>query len=646
MTAIGVMVLAATVTALVAAFFTHRTRSLPAYGRMALVALAAAELLMFRGIEPVATYFTPIAWTAYIFIADAAVLAVRRKSRAHDSPLAFACMALLSIPLWLIFEAYNLRLANWTYVGLIVSLPAQVLGYVWSFATITPAIFVTADLIESFGWWDHRARPVLLSARTERISMATGAILLATPLLVPRPAASYLFACVWLGFIFLLDPVNFRLGLPSLAGDLAEGRRGRLFSLLAAGWVCGWLWEFWNFWAAAKWHYIFPILQDKKIFEMPIPGYFGFLPFALECFVMYVFAAGLLGWIKPTRSSRRQREDRATLPDKPEMAPPPKPARIHTSFFGVVTAALFAIGLLFPVRACAAGLELPAAAKQALDLLYSGQTEEAIALSQQVQKNAPDQPVGYFLEAGARWWQIYCEACEFKWNMIDAWKGTRNADDDAYFALTDKTIQLAEARIASGDSAEMELYAGMGWMLRARILALLDVRRGTAQAAVKGRAHLLRCLALDPEMYDAYAGLGIYNYYVDTLSAIARVLRFFMGIPGGDKQDGIRQLHIAMEKGALARVESRYYLAKNLRNYELDYAGSTELITPLVTDYPRNAFFRLLLADVQAKLDRRELAAANLRAAEQIPVANPVCAQRIHFVAAQELAVLAAKPGQ
>ena len=650
MTAIGEMVLVATLAVLVASVVRHRTRPFPAYGWIALAALAAAELLMFRGVEPVAIYFTPVVWTAYLFIADAAVLAIRGKSRAHDEPLGFARVALLSIPLWLIFEAYNLRLANWTYVGLTVPLPARVFGYAWSFATITPGIFVTADLIESFGWWRRPARPVLLTAAAGKISMALGAGLLAAPLLLPRPAASYLFACVWVGFIFLLDPINYRLGLPSLAGDLTEGRQGRLFSLLAAGWVCGWLWEFWNYWAAAKWHYIFPIWQDKKIFEMPVPGYLGFLPFALECFVMYVFAAWVMSWIKPTRRPQSSRKERAVLFGKPGMTLPLEPTRIHPSLrgmsCGVATLAVAAMALLFPARARAGGLELPASAKQGLDLLYSGQTEEAITLFQQVQKSAPDQPVGYFLEAGARWWEIYCEACEFKWNMIDAWKAPRNANDEAYLALADKTIQLAEASIARGDSAEMELYAGMGWMLRARMLALLDVRRGTAQAAVKGRAHLLRCIALDPQMYDAYAGLGIYNYYVDTLSAIAKVLRFFMGIPSGDKQDGIRQLHTAMERGVIARVESRYYLAKNLRNYELNYAGSIELITPLVTEYPRNPFFRLLLADVQAKLDRREAAAANLRAVEQVPVADPVCAQRTRYVAAQELAVIVAKQGQ
>jgi len=44
-------------------------------------------------------------------------------------------------------------------------------------------------------------------------------------------------------------------------------------------------------------------------------------------------------------------------------------------------------------------------------------------------------------------------------------------------------------------------------------------------------------------------GLGLYNYYVDTLSTIAQSVRFFMGIPGGSKDDGIRQLQLAIDHG-------------------------------------------------------------------------------------------------
>jgi len=249
---------------------------------------------MFRGIKPVTIYFTPVAWTCYILLADAAVLALAGHSRLHDEPSRLAQVALLSIPLWLVFEAYNLRLQNWMYVGVPTNWAAGLLGYGWSFATITPGIFETADLVEAFGWFQP-ARRVVFSPAAERDMILAGLVCLILPLVLPQHIAAYLFALVWIGFVLLLDPINHRLHLPSLVGDLAAGRRGRLYSLLVSGWVCGWLWEFWNYWAAAKWHYIFPVAQQWKIFEMPAPGYLGFLPFALECFAMYVTAAWVLG---------------------------------------------------------------------------------------------------------------------------------------------------------------------------------------------------------------------------------------------------------------------------------------------------------------------------------------------------------------
>ncbi len=296
--AIGIGVVAATVAILVAGFFRGRRRlAFPAQGWLGILALAVAEWLMFRRAEPVATFFTPIAWSAYILIADSAVLALTARSRLHDAPLTMARMTLLSIPLWLIFEAYNLRLRNWTYVGVPTPLFESLLGYGWSFATITPAIFETSDLVQAL-LPPLPGEPWKISKGAENALIACGAACLIVPLAVPKRIAAYLFALVWMGFLLLLDPINRRLGLPSFIGDLSEGVRRRLYGFLLAGWICGWLWEFWNNWAAAKWHYIFPMFQQTKIFEMPAPGFIGFLPFALECFTMYVTAAWLLGWLK------------------------------------------------------------------------------------------------------------------------------------------------------------------------------------------------------------------------------------------------------------------------------------------------------------------------------------------------------------
>jgi hypothetical protein len=321
MTALGIAITGATLLILAVELLRHRRRALEWHGWVALAALLGAGWLLSRRIELVATYFTPIAWTCWIFFADALVRAMDgrgepsaergggKKNQANEGRTEYlwsgkpaiekVLITALSVPLWLIFEAYNLRLVNWTYVGLPENLVARYLGYGWAFATITPAIFVTADLVQSFGWLAKPVRAVKYKSATLRWMTAVGALLLAVPLVTPMPAAAYLFAPVWLGFVFLLDPVNYRLGLPSLVGDLERGHRERLYSLLISGWVCGWLWEFWNYWAAAKWLYIFPMFQEWKIFEMPAPGFLGFPPFALECFTMYVTARWLVGGRKP-----------------------------------------------------------------------------------------------------------------------------------------------------------------------------------------------------------------------------------------------------------------------------------------------------------------------------------------------------------
>jgi tetratricopeptide (TPR) repeat protein len=438
---------------------------------------------------------------------------------------------------------------------------------------------------------------------------------------------------VWLGFIFLLDPINSRFGLPSLEADLASGRRARLYAFLGSGWVCGWLWEFWNFWAAAQWHYIFPILQRYKIFEMPALGYLGFPAFALECFVMYYFAAWLLRLESPLTLEKSSRTE----------SPRAAAAKLWWRPFALLPWLFFAL-LLGSPSARAGSLHLPDAAAHGLDLLYAGRSADAMAEFREVQAADPGSPLGYLLEAEARWWQIYCEACEIKWNTIDAWERPRNAADDGYLALTQKAISIAESRIAQADSAEMRLYAAMGWMFRARLLGLRGDRRATARAGVNTRTHLLRCLELDPQMADAYTGLGLYNYYADTLSGIARVLRFLMGIPGGSKEEGIRQLQMAIESGEVTRVGARFYLAKNLRMYDHDYARSLELFSPLVDEFPRNPVFQLLMGDIQAKLGRNELAIASFRRAQESAPGDTPCERRVRELAEQSTSALAAAP--
>lgn len=255
--------------------------------------MVISEAAMLAGIPPFHSWHTPIAWTGYILFVDALVWKRRGTSWLRDNRAEFLFLAAISIPLWVVFELYNkYSLGNWYYIGLPDDLPLRYFAYGWSFATIWPAIFETADLVSSLR--DRRAPSTRREAPAPRtlgapgwMAVALGAVMLVVPILYP---SVYLAAPVWLGFIFLLDPLNARAGAESILGDWKEGRTWRLVNLLVAGLICGLIWEFWNYWSGSKWIYNLPYLPNVKLFEMPLLGFGGFPPFAVECFVMYVAA--------------------------------------------------------------------------------------------------------------------------------------------------------------------------------------------------------------------------------------------------------------------------------------------------------------------------------------------------------------------
>ncbi|HEU4936757.1 MAG TPA: hypothetical protein VFT39_09915 [Vicinamibacterales bacterium] len=266
-------------------------RRLPVYGWFGLVVMVVSQIGVLARVEPFYHWHTPIAWTGYILLADALVWKRRGNSWLNDNRAELLFVACASVPLWVVFELYNrYSIHNWYYVGLPENRVVRDFGYIWSFATITPAIFETAEIVASYRSrrrseaLRHPPTPQRLGAAAWSAVMA-GFVMVVIPMVVH---STYLAAPIWLGFIFLLDPVNARTGGESILGDLRERRPGRLINLMSSGLICGVIWEFWNYWTGTKWIYNVPILPELKIFEMPILGFGGFPPFAVECFVMYV----------------------------------------------------------------------------------------------------------------------------------------------------------------------------------------------------------------------------------------------------------------------------------------------------------------------------------------------------------------------
>jgi tetratricopeptide (TPR) repeat protein len=293
--------------------------------------------------------------------------------------------------------------------------------------------------------------------------------------------------------------------------------------------------------------------------------------------------------------------------------------------------------LLTPRNSTAGNLSLPQGTEAVLEHIYSGRSDLAIAEAQAMEHEQPEHPLGYLLEAEARWWKIWCLSAECKYGMSLPRHRGKVAADQTYLDVVAKAEALAEAGLAKHESAEMHLYAGMAGGLAARMYGLRAENRAGARAGVRAREHFLRALALDPSLADADMGLGLYNYYVDTLSTIARVLRFFMGIPGGSKEEGIRQLQQAMDHGQLTPALARYYLAVCLHLYDQKYERALQVATPLVEKYPENPIFRLVRGDLYGKLGRKALAIADYRAAAGAPIADPACRKKIEQLVRESL---------
>ena len=269
-----------------------RAGRFPLHGILGALILLAGGALFIARWRPVTVWFTPIAWTGYILLADALVYRRLGTSLIRGRPREFALMLPWSVATWLIFEFYNLHLHNWHYAGVAETNPGRFLHGAWSFATIFPGVLETADLLGSFGLFraatGRRWRP---RRATLYALMAAGATMLIVPPLLPEERARYLFGFVWLGFILLLDPFNYLLGGRSLLGEWARGRRTLTYTLLLAGMVTGVLWESWNYYAATRWVYTVPppLGWGPRIFEMPPLGFIGFLPFAIEIYCLQAF---------------------------------------------------------------------------------------------------------------------------------------------------------------------------------------------------------------------------------------------------------------------------------------------------------------------------------------------------------------------
>lgn len=299
-----------------------------------LAALAAAGVLLLFGVEPVPTWFYVFAWYPTLFLLDA--IACRLHRRGHllaEVRLAISLFA-WSAPIWLFFEALNLRLTNWYYIYLPRAAVERWAGIVLSFATVVPAVVLAERLWDAAGvgrrW---RTRPLPPGVEDHRRLLWAGGLALAAILLFP----GWLYPLTWGAMLLVADPIVYRRRPEwSLIADLERGDWGRVGRLMLGGLLVGGIWEGYNFVARGKWIYTVPAFENAKWFEMPPLGFVGFPFFALEAWTMY-HALCVLGVAVPVGDDHGRAR---TSTD--ELAR----ARLRSSALALLIAATFSIATL------------------------------------------------------------------------------------------------------------------------------------------------------------------------------------------------------------------------------------------------------------------------------------------------------------
>lgn len=237
--------------------------------------------------------FFPL-WFGYILTVDALIAMRRGSSLLTRAPREFIALYILSAPVWWIFEFLNYFVLNWHYL---IPQPYPVWQIIVeatiNFGTVVPAVFETTELVSTLSFIQNfrTRRRLTISRRTLWVMMYVGVLAFGAMVFAP----TYAFPFTWLWLFLLIDPLNGLQGRPSLIAQIAQGEWRQTIALTLGVLICGFFWEMWNLFAMPKWYYTVPFFDFAKVFEMPLFGYFGYIPFGWELFALYHFVWGMLG---------------------------------------------------------------------------------------------------------------------------------------------------------------------------------------------------------------------------------------------------------------------------------------------------------------------------------------------------------------
>ncbi|MGD9851334.1 MAG: hypothetical protein AB7T38_08705 [Nitrospirales bacterium] len=276
-------------------------RPFPWWGWVALLCVLCGWLLAwtrFPWLADLQLHTFSMLWFGYIFLINASTFSRTGNCLFENQRTIFLSLFPLSAAFWWIFEYLNQFVHNWHYVNLPNLSPfAFFLLTSLSFSTVLPAVLSTTEWLRSFHgltapFTHWRPVPACNSLVAGWILLTTGSLWL----LMVGVWPAFLFPALWLSPLFLFLGYSVIRREPTVLNDLALGNWLSVVLPALAGLCCGFWWELWNSGSHVHWEYSIPLVHGFQLFEMPILGYAGYLPFGLECLVITEWFLGRRPW--------------------------------------------------------------------------------------------------------------------------------------------------------------------------------------------------------------------------------------------------------------------------------------------------------------------------------------------------------------
>ena len=275
----------------------------PWWGWLGVVILASGWILSwnwhFRWFPPlterlqVQLSYAPV-WAGFILLVNALCVKRSGHSPMTDHPRAYAALFPASSLFWWFFEYLNSYVWNWYYVGISQLGALEYTFYATiCFASVLPGVCSVAAFLHTFRPFADEnyadmGKVNMRGWRAIAVLSFVAALGLAGIVFFP----SYSFPLLWLSPLMVFLLVQIALKEPCALDCLAAGNWSVVFRFALAALVCGFCWETWNYFALAKWVYSVPFVHRFQIWEMPLIGFGGYLPFGMEC-------AAVTAWICP-----------------------------------------------------------------------------------------------------------------------------------------------------------------------------------------------------------------------------------------------------------------------------------------------------------------------------------------------------------